>query len=417
MKSKNIKTVFLRTIIFWYLFLLVLALSSTFNVDFISIAPGFILTAIVYIFIAIGFHGGSNIKLTAGIKPRRLLISRKTLVLLAFASAVYSINFYTGKTAGDVIESVLAGDSLYNNYQAYFADEGLENFSASKIFPIVAGGVLKFTLLYTFITFLILKIKLDRKDILTLIIVSLAYLYFAIGRGTSFELFELFVIFIYCLILRNSSFAHKKNPKIKWIVMCIGVAFVWLYSINVSARYGVNEISDCAAVGFCLDKQSFIYSNFPGLGRLLFLFSGYFIFGILHTAKMLMFVFDSASLTTGAFIPGSGLLSGVSTADATCIYVLDCGAMWTSDISRIFSSFGIFGLISIAFIIGKFGLIALRSAYSENMLSANIVAYFIFLFILSLPIGNFVTASSPNIINALIASLIFIYLKFSLRRD
>ena len=415
MKRSNARRAFSEAIGFWYLFLFILALCSTVNVAFSSSAPGLVLVAAAYLSFGMGFFARATAppKIAQAYRENRYL-SMALLIPLSYALAIYSINFYTGKGVTDVLVGALAGDSLYNSYQSYFADEDLANFTLSKVPAIASGAALKFILLYSFITILVLRSAVGKKGVIQLLAVSLAYLYFAFGRGTSFELFELLVVGVFALILRSESLSAKASPRAKWFVLVVGALFVFLYSYNVSARYGFDAADECAAARFCLNRQSLIYSISPSIGELIFRLSAYFLFGVVHLTTLIETIFGSPALLITTMVPGAGLITASAEANI-CESVLDCGAMWVPDISRLLTSVGFLGLAAVVFLVGRLGLAALDVCRRAQSLSSHMVLYFVFLFALSLPVGNFVTASSPNLINATIALGCFAFAKLKLR--
>jgi hypothetical protein len=88
-----------------------------------------------------------------------------------------------------------------------------------------------------------------------------------------------------------------------------------------------------------------------------------------------------------------------------CGVLIDCGAAWKPDFLKAIDTIGILGIFFIVFAIGLFASNLIKQINSNTEpLNLNmktiILLYFIFLFMVSLPIGNFVFASSSNTIIA-----------------
>ncbi|HCJ56221.1 MAG TPA: hypothetical protein DHV55_01650, partial [Clostridiaceae bacterium] len=154
------------------------------------------------------FALGYSIKLNKNINIKvssSWILARGKLILFAIALtsvifSLYSVNYYTGQTPISVMMSAFSNTSLYNEYQSYFIEQQLNEFSVEKIPFIFMLFFIKVIFYYTYIAFFLEKEeKTSWFEKLYLGLITISYLYFGIARGTNFEFFELLilVIFIY----------------------------------------------------------------------------------------------------------------------------------------------------------------------------------------------------------------------------
>ena len=71
------------------------------------------------------------------------------LTITNIFSTAYTLKFYTGNSIITIFSNLLSGTSNYALYQLYFSESGLNEFSVSKIVPIILLAVMKMILLYS----------------------------------------------------------------------------------------------------------------------------------------------------------------------------------------------------------------------------------------------------------------------------
>ncbi|MGB8600140.1 MAG: hypothetical protein WCE88_11715, partial [Burkholderiales bacterium] len=98
-----------------------------------------------------------------------------------------------------------------------------------------------------------------------------------------------------------------------------------------------------------------------------------------------------------------------------CDVLLDCGAAWKPDVLKIIQNVGFLGLFFLIFFIGVSCRKLMVLIFRNPDLNQIVLIFYIFLLMISMPIGNFVTASSSNIILLLTALTFFVVKKFKFR--
>ncbi len=406
---------FQKAVLGWYAFLLLLSIVASITVAFVDFLPGLFLTAIVYLFFIVGFAGGqpSINGIKKEIKFNLIKFPPKVVIVLAICLVAYTIKYYTGGDIGSVIRGLAAKESLYNNYQAYFQEENLGVFSFQKIPAILSNALIKFFVLYVYIRTISVSGYINWRGVAYVFSVSIIYLTFSIARGTSFELFELLVLCVFSLMMRSHIHGVKISRRTLVFVTLFAFFAVALYSYNISARYGFEEVAICSADQYCLDRGSVLYSLFPFAGDLSFKLSGYFLFGLFYLSQLINVLWDSSvQVIVSSFFPGMISFIGVDSVGLICRRTIDCGAMWIPDLAVIVVNFGFLGAIALIFLLGFVSRNVLGCIKKYGSFSSIIILYFVFLFMLSLPVGNFISVSSSNVLNLSFAIVLFLYKRF-----
>lgn len=330
-------------------------------------------------------------------------------VVLSIVSSHYAAQFYTGKTIVDVLSSLKNNVSLYNEYQNYFSSFGLATLSLAKVPAITAMLILKIAMIYIYITVIAAGEKLRLQNIAYVVLVSLAQIYFSLARGTSFELFEMLLLILFCFVVRNYVRKATLSTIVKQLIVItsIIVAVAIYYNWNISARYSFGSVSECSTYEFCLDDTTNLYKISQPLSHFLFKASSYFSFGIYYTSVFIdEYVFNDPVHFIKILLPFAGIYDQKLKSDMMCGELLDCGASWVPDVvSYVIYS----GLITFAFFIIIFGALTrnLVESLGETIDIVNIAAlYFMCLTMFSLPVGNFIVASSSNILCVVLIAVV-----------
>lgn len=399
----------------WYTFLTALAAVASTTLDFLSVLSGLILCWIIFI---IFFIGASDY---ISFSAKEYSHSNKTLIInnvklyplwfisvISVMSSIYASHFYTGKTIFEVAAALALDVSLYNEYQRYFSQQGLSVLSIYKIPAILSMLFLKFSVVYSFVSVLVLTKKVSLSHCFWLFVISLSSLYFSIARGTSFEFFELLLLLWFCLSMRALRYETRKKfitvPKL--ILGCVGIAALMLYSYNISSRYSFGDVSECVTSDICLDKNSLLYFILQPIAELSFKLSGYFTFGIYYTSTLInSFMLDNHSNFFLLTFPLAIFYNTNIAPSFLCGIFLDCGGIWIPDVTLYVLKVGFLYLFGFVYLIGFFVKRLTKEAFSSNYFLPYAMLYFAFLSLVSLPVGNFLTVSSANTLILLLVSL------------
>lgn len=390
----------------WYLFITLLAAFASITIPFVEILPGLIVTWIIgiAIFVGINFKSGT---IRTSIPAKPYLIPLPIAAMVAVASSLFATKFYTGQQIQSVIVALSSGTSLYNEYQKYFAQEDIAQFSLNKVPAILSLYLLKVSVLYGFIRVTIIEAKIKFLHIILLVIIILAQMFFSLARGTSFELFEIILLMWFCLSLR----AHLQQKKV-WLITKSKVIFaisamaaLSLYSYNISARYSFGEIQSCATGELCFSSDTLLYNISPGLAQLSYKLSGYFTFGIFYTSHVIQNYWltdfsNFISLLTPVGLEQTKLVPGF-----LCDITLDCGAAWSPDFVSYLINFGFLATLLFFCFFGYFCKILLWKISQGKSIVQIGALFYLFLSMVSLPVGNFITASSANIL--MVVTIVF----------
>lgn len=416
----------ISTLIFkWYLFLTVLAIFASTTIEFISVLSGFILA---WFFFTVFFLGAnSKITLTGyklhhfNLRPNASdskLFGLKSIALVSIFASLYAANFYTGKSPPEVVASLVLNVSLYNDYQQYFAQQNLAAMSVKKIPAIFSMFFMKFAAVYGFICVLVLRKKVLFSHCLCLLVIAMASLYFSIARGTSFEFFELMLLLWFSLSMRSIKHATRKVifSRSRLFLVFMGVLALFAYSYNVSARYSFgDEIRRCITNELCLDSESVLFGLSSPLAMLSFKLSSYFTFGIYYTSHFVNeFLLASFSNLFMLMFPLSASYEEAIYYDFLCGVYLDCGASWIPDLILFVMNMGLIIVFLSIYLLGRFIRTLSTYVFSTNDFFGYTMMYLIFLSMVSLPIGNFLTISSANILLLVMTVCLFMAKKFFL---
>lgn len=407
----------LKLLFLWSTFLTFLAIFSSISISIITLLPGLILMWLLYYF----FYLGSIISIQPIVEVRshqyfkylffKLNISTHSF-LIAIAYAIFCpfyVKFYTGGSLSLMLLNFANGVSNYNAYQEYFTSESLSEFSLGKLPYILLAGCFKFLFLWTLFRIIGYKKYISIIEKISLLIMFFVVLVISISRGTSFELFELFTVSIFSLLIRNKFLYQKKwftiQTQIFILVLVVGLVFI--FGNNIESR---GYTSEFATNELYYNSNALLSKIFPLAGLMSFQLSGYFLFGIFFTSTVIDQVwFNSFSGFFSMLLPnGTRFFFENSLREMICGSVIDCGASWIPDLIIIVSNLGLISLFFILFILGALSRSLYNQMINGNLLSA-ILLYFIFIFLISLPVGNFISSSSANVLAILISVIMFFF--------
>lgn len=387
-----------------YLFYTILSLIAAVNTPIADFFYGLLLMWLMFLsFWLGGVMGGRRLR---QIEKKEFKINHGLLMCsaaLSFACALYAAKFYTGSGLGEVLSAVWNGKSNYNSYQVYFAEASISAFSISKIPAIISVLVLKLTVVYGYASLFFVEAKYRNPYfIVYLLFVTASYLYFSLARGTSFEALEIFllILFVLCVGGANSIIDLVFSKRTLVVVFLAGLA-VSLYSYNVSVRYGENDVNVCMIPDMCFDEDALIAKFSPVLGLLTAKLSLYFLFGIYYLSHLVSYTLSEAGFFGVFFLPGASYMDAQLSPRFLCEGTLDCGASWAPSLEKFFYIFGLPGSFMVIFSLGVLVKKLSLGVSRQDPLTCSL-AYFIFLLMISLPVGNFVTDSSSNLLSMLL---------------
>ncbi len=324
-------------------------------------------------------------------RPRQYVIAAAA----SWACSIIAARFYTGNGFMTVIRSITGGgNSIYNAYQKYFAEGNLGAFSISKIPYILMMAFLVIILIVSYVGILLCnKHKPSIIQICYLGMITLSYLYFGMARGTNFETYIVFVIISFCLLKKANSVSMKKRGKLLIIFLAACVAMVLVYRFVVMARGVVFSNGICPEIQY--DPSRVISLAFPTLVTMGLSFFGYLGYGIYTIGVVLTEVGCSTLERFGALI----LPKGFSITDGTSLnsvlsQTIDIGVKWSPDFNGLTDLLGIPLFIGLVILLGYF-LCSVTNSDTPELLK-EVIQVVIFIEMLSIPVGNFIVASSSN---------------------
>lgn len=401
-----------RLVVLWYIALTVLALFGAHTLTVPDIFAGLVLTWALGLVFVLAFVHREPATMIQPASPQEAQEERRRVRFLVLTSvmsvaiSIFLIRFYTGNTPSQVFASLLQQESLYHRYQAYFQEQELWRFSLRKVPVVLLSVLLKLSLVYTFISVLALRRSLTTGRFVILVVTGTSYLLFSASRGTSFELFELFLLIGFSLTIRGMIWQADTGSRRKSsvVLLALAVAFLALYSYNTSARFGASlSTYYCVTLELCKNPESFLYLVSPALGELSFLLAGYFSFGIFFSSSFISSIWSSSlsNLLRGLF--PFGFTGSYSIREGVCDRIIDCGSAWMPDSMVLLQYLGVVGLVALTFALGRIARLLTARATSVRDLYAAEALYFVVLAMFSLPVGNFLLISSSNTLSFIVA--------------
>jgi len=402
LKQKNILLFLVSSC---YICLSLLVFICPINIPIINFIPGMLFMWVIYVFFYLGVKS-----ITVKNKPYGSVVfavkKQTFLYILTFCFVLFYpfyIHFYTGLSVTQSLYNVLHGGGNYHLYQNYFKESGLSKFTILKLPYIVFNGLLKFFYICSVIKILVYSKKPSTKEKFCLTLMTLILLFVGISRGTSFELFEIVVLLTYTFFVRRNYFL-KKLLTVQDLVILIFIALAGglYFALNIAMRNNQSFVE----MGNNIDVESLIYKISPTIAVILYSLYGYFLFGIHLSSVILVNVWGRSLIYFfSILIPHGLLLLGLKNVRVACKPFIDMGARWMPDMMLFLDSFGLFFFFGFVFYIGRISS-KLSNKSSLNFFR-NIVYYYCFYIMFSLPIGNFITTSSANLISLVLSILFF----------
>lgn len=323
------------------------------------------------------------------------------VLLAAFLSTIFAAQFYTGRNVFEVIAGMFSGESAYAIYQKHMKEANIAAFSIVKIPFISMLAFLAIILMWSIVGLMLSDEKLRKSQVLYLIGIVCCYLYFGMARGTNFEMYFVFILFVYCLI-RKINFKNWKTDKKKILIflgvvlgLCLAAVFIFRWVLTERGVHFQNII--CPEILF--NKDSFLGKYFPeitNIGISVFSYLGYGIFtmGVTFTE----IIFSSANSFLCTLIPfGHTIFNGVS-LETQIRSTLNLASRWVADSLVFIDYFGILLFFAILFFVGRYAELISRKVHS-NLLK-ELLNVIIYIEMLSLPVGNFIVSNSSLCITA-----------------
>lgn len=404
-----------KLIKYFYFALTILVLICPIKIPLFQFVPGLILMWVLFFM----FLFGTKFKFTFEKCIRDSIIVDNKSFLYFFVSIIYLIfytyyiKFYTGSSVYDSIVGLSNGISNYALYQQNFQDSNLGVFSFSKVPFILGHGVLRFIFIVLVFRAISFKNSATFIEKFSISIMTITIVIVGISRGTSFELFELFLIFLFAFssrkyLIDNSERLQLKNL-LKFIVFVAILLYYFVYNINIrmGESFDYLDFSD-------FDKGSYIYIISKPIALVLYSLYGYFLFGLFYNSTVVLNLWITSFPGFISFLIPNGIkIIGVDNNYRDFVgKIIDLGVMWNPDSSVYIDSYGIILTLIIIFLIGWFSNTIFRNISSN--LAALCLLFFIFYIFVSMPIGNFISSSSANIISIILALICyrFNFLKF-----
>lgn len=324
--------------------------------------------------------------------------------MLCWFFSIASAIFYTGKKPIQVLSSFLGGGNTYNLYQKYFQEANIASFSIDKVPYIIMLSLLTIILFFSFICLTQnQKISTPIQKIF-LLSITFSYLYFGAARGTNFEAFTIFIIFGYCLLMKQQN--KKQRYASIFLVLILGVVLIYIYMEVVSGRGVTFSNNLCAEI--TLNEKSTFTSLFPNITSVAAALFSYLGFGQYCMGICLNKIsFNSIKGVIALLLPlGYPVLYSNSYTNMLESKI-DLGVRWIPDSIQIINYTGIIVYLIILYFLGKF---VKNLRYSGLSLTIqNVIKIIVFLEIISLPMGNFIMTSTPNKILVLFVSTLSIW--------
>ena len=333
--------------------------------------------------------------------------------VLCWISTIQAGRFYTGRNFVRVITGMFNGENAYSIYQSY-AKIVNRSFSMTKVPYILMLTFLTVMLIWSATGIIIPTKKKRLIQIIHVFSVFVAYMYFGVARGTNFETYIAFVTITYCILNRVKP--NQKNHSNKPIVMvaALGASMIGAFRIVVEAR-GYKFVNNlCAEIHYLPDR--FISKTFPAFTNILTSVFRYLGWG---TFTIGVFKYD---IVLGSF---KGILASLIPLGFRLFFnnnlpdimreTVSVGVGWVPDYMTFIDYFGIILFFAIVFSLGRLGA---WLHYADNMpsLLGDVAGLLIFIEMLSIPVGNFLFVSTPNMLTVFAVLIWYFYEKLNTHR-
>jgi len=250
-----------------------------------------------------------------------------------------------------------------------------------------------FILKYNMISEIIRYGLIEHKRITTVFLSSIGYLYFCLARGTNLEIFEMLVVvfFVYSYAERRDR-SKKRGEQIFVILLAL---LCYVLFINRISQRGVSVHWEMD--GFVFGGDTYTNRLFPIVSSMVTFLYSYFGFGMIFFNKMICKMWSDHILHSGLVPQGLLLITGQNLRTYMAP-IISVNARFVPDVANLISSVGVVMTFFIVFSIGRLSNINNSFYRHRSLLSYYIINYFVLLQMISLPVGNFVVASSSSIL-------------------
>ena len=341
----------------------------------------------------------------------RYIIFGSLSILFSFGAA----KFYTGRTPISIIQGLFQSNNSYALYQKYAREASIGTLSFSKM-PYVFMLVYCFTMLIWGCVGIILSpMKKRIVQWFFVLEVIISVLIFGIARGTNYEMYIVFTCIAFCVFNRkkqeNKISFFERNRKIILIAL-MGVIVVIVFVSVVGSRGMVFSNQICEEIIY--DPESIISTSFPLLTTLGLSFFRYLGWGIFSIGIITNNVILNNSLSfISSIIPSGYLFTQDETLDSIVRYTISVGNGWVPDYFAFIDHFGWIIFMILLYLFGR--LVASLEDSKYPPLLRNIVGLYVFIEMLSIPVGNFLIISTPLLISALFSFGWCLLYKFRIR--
>jgi hypothetical protein len=401
---------YVKLIKYFYLFLTILAVLSPVKAGLSAHVLGLVMMWLLYALFALGTKGVGKKEVNSKKKIHSFKIFPAIVAISYLIFYPIYVRFYTGQDIISAIINVMAGISNYSSYQEYFIESGLNSFSLAKLPFILGHGLLRFLFVVIVIRTIAYQSRIVFIEMMSLLIMTVMIIFVGFARGTSFELFELLVIYIYAILTRRALGGYKKLISLNLFLKFgfVGLLLVGYFTYNIQVRMGD---SYTGIHGANFNENSIPFILVPPLALIAYSLYDYFVFGIYFTSTTITKLwFGSMEGFLSMFIPRGMELFQIDTGYRDFIgRFIDLGAKWNADTVVLVEKYGIVFLILLIYFIG-YNSSKLFSKI-ETSIAGAVVLFYVCYVMISLPVGNFISSSSANVF-AIMLGILFYKFRF-----
>lgn len=404
---------------FFYLLytIFILFVISITSLEFWSILPSVLLMWLIFCFFVLGskvLKKENTSNYTANFISwlnGKSSVTFIALMIITVLSSFLVVRFYTGQSFSTVINNIRNNVSTYAEYQRYFSENQVSQFSISKLPFVFMMAFVKFNLFYGFFSLSLGSGETEKLTIVKktyLFFSALSYLYIGVARGTNFEMFEFVILIITLIFLRNDSktFDIKKI----FIILVITVLSVFIFIEVIGQRGSTGSKNFFISNDVFIDFSSPVFKSFEKLSLIFVSIYGYFGFGLFYGSVFLNSIYFSSTKSSLIYsLPLFPILFNEPDIKEKMREFIDLGARWNPDAYVLSSKVGILGLFFLVFLLGILLCQLKQSQSNVSNASDTVLSFFIIIQLLSFPVGNFITSatSSKIIIGMLILYKLF----------
>ena len=375
----------------------VMVVGST-TLTFSDVLPAVLILWLNYAFFGLGYsYRREDNGQTAQTRSYLINCRRTTLgamVVLSILCSVMAAQYYTGQTPVTVFRSIMGRVSLYNGYQRHFRESVSGTALIARVPYILMAFYVKFLLFFSYSSELVSPRRLHRFHRVCLTLSAVSYLYFGVARGTSYEVFEIALLGIFVGLTRRIG-ERRKRWRVSTVcsVTLIAITALMFFNAGIKAR-GIT-FHPMISRDVSYDREGLLSVLCPSVAFLVARIYDYFGFGFYYVSMYVKEIWgrDLTSFSAGLLPFGMKTL-GVSDIREQMRAVVDMGARWHPDVALLMWNLGFLGLSVFCFLLG---MMAKYVRTVPNGGPATFVTSFLIVEeMLSLPVGNFITASSSS---------------------